>query len=181
MRAAGCETVAGSLTRVHIRFDVPADPAYAARVATVLSDVYLRKYRYIGFGLIALGLLGLWVPIGGRDFDASPFFTVILVVGVLSMLFPFWARRSARRRLDGLAVDGGYDINDDTVTMRSGTERGSLDWADVTKVTEDRGFWVLFTGRVPYTVVPQQFMTAEQQEALRAFLVARGSLPAAGA
>ena len=52
---------------MHIRFDVPADPAYAARVATVLSDVYLRKYRYIGFGLIAVGLIGLWVPIGGTS------------------------------------------------------------------------------------------------------------------
>lgn len=166
---------------MHIRFDVPADPAYAVRVATVLSDVYLRKYRYIGFGLIAVGLLGLWVPIGGDGFDATPFFTTILVVGVASMLFPVWARYSARRRLDGLAVDGGYDINDDTVTMRSGTESGHLDWDEVTKVTESRGFWVLFTGRVPYTVIPLQFMTAEQQETLRAFLTERGNLPSAPA
>ncbi|GAA3191635.1 hypothetical protein GCM10010532_007830 [Dactylosporangium siamense] len=164
--------------RVHIRFDIPADPAYAARVATVLSDVYLRKYRYIGFGLIAVGLLGLWVPIGGKDFDASPFWTTILVVGVASMLFPVWARYNARRRLNGLAVDGGYDINDDTVTMRSGDESGHLDWDEVTKVTESRGFWVLFTGRVPYTVIPQQFMSADQQETLRAFLIERDKAPA---
>ncbi|MET7423407.1 YcxB family protein [Dactylosporangium sp. NPDC005555] len=163
---------------MHIRFDVPADPAYAARVATVLSDVYLRKYQYIGFALIALGLVGLWVPIGGRNFDAGPFFTVILVVGVLSMLFPVWARYAARRRLDGLAVDGGYDISDDTVTMRSGDESGELDWDDVTRVTESRGFFVLFTGRAPYTVIPLQFMTAEQQGTLREFLVERGVLPA---
>ncbi|WP_327009932.1 YcxB family protein [Dactylosporangium sp. NBC_01737] len=166
---------------MHIRFDVPADPAYAARVATVLSDVYLRKYRYIGFALIAVGLLGLWLPIGGKDFDAGPIFTMILVVGVLSMLFPVWARYAARRRLDGLAVDGGYDINDDTVTMRSGTESGSLDWDEVTRVTESRGFWVLFTGRTPYTVIPLQFMSADDQEALRAFLTERGSLPASPA
>ena len=166
---------------MHIRFDVPADPAYAARVATVLSDVYLRKYRYIGFGLIAVGLLGLWVPIGGKDFDAAPFFTVILVVGVLSMLFPVWARYAARRRLNGLAVDGGYDINDDTITMRSGTESGDLDWDDVTRVTESRGFWVLFTGRVPYTVIPMEFMSEDDRAALRQFLVERGSLPSAPA
>jgi hypothetical protein len=163
---------------VHIRFDVPADPSYAARVATVLSDVYLRKYRFIGFGLVAFGLLGLWVPIGGKDFDASPFFTVILVVGVLSMLFPIWARYSARRRLDGLAVDGGYDINDDTITMRSGTDSGELDWDDVTRVTEARGFWVLFTGRTPYTVIPLEFMSEGDRATMREFLVRRGSLPA---
>ncbi|MEV4516056.1 YcxB family protein [Dactylosporangium sp. NPDC049525] len=166
---------------MHIRFDVPADPAYAARVATVLSDVYLRKYRYIGFGLIAVGLVGLWVPIGGRDFDASPIFTMIVVVGVLSMLFPVWARYAARKRLDGLAVDGGYDINDDTVTMRSGTEHGDLDWDDVTRVTEFRGFWVLFTGRTPYTVIPQQFMSAADQETLRGFLAERDNLPSSPA
>lgn len=166
---------------MHIRFDVPADPAYAARVATVLSDVYLRKYRYIGFGLVAVGLLGLWVPIGGKDFDAGPIFTMIVVVGVLSMLFPVWARYAARRRLDGLAVDGGYDINDDTVTMRSGTESGHLDWDEVTRVTESRGFWVLFTGRTPYTVIPMEFMTADDRDTLRGFLVERGSLPSAPA
>jgi uncharacterized protein YjeT (DUF2065 family) len=160
---------------VHIRFDVPADPAYAARVATVLSDVYLRKYRYIGFVLIAVGLVLLWAPI---DLDADPIFAIIVVVGVLSMLFPSWARYSARKKLNGLAVDGGYDINDDTVTMRSGTESGELDWDDVTRVTESDGFWVLFTGRTPYTVIPQRFMSAADQEAMRAFLAERGSLPA---
>lgn len=166
---------------MHIRFDVPADPAYAARVATVLSDVYLRKYRFIGFALIAVALVGLWVPIGGDGFDAAPIFTTILVVGVASMLFPVWARYAARKRLDGLAVDGGYDINDDTVTMRSGTESGNLDWDEVTRVTESRGFWVLFTGRTPYTVIPLQFMSEEQQHTLREFLVERGDLPAAPA
>lgn len=166
---------------MQIRFDVPADPAYAARVAKVLSDVYLRKYRYIGFGLVAVGLLGLLIPLphSGSGSGATPTFTTIIVVGVLSLLFPLWVRYSARRRSDGLAVDGAYDITDDNVMMRSGSETGGIAWEGVTRVTESPGFWVLYVGKVPYTVIPQEFMSAGEQETLRAFLVERGSLPAA--
>jgi hypothetical protein len=166
---------------VQIRFDVPADPAYAARVANVLSDVYLRKYRYIGLGLVAVGLVGMMVPLPHSDSGngAVPIFTTIIVVGVLSLLFPLWVRYSARRRSDGLAVDGAYDITDDNVMMRSGTESGGIAWEGVTRVTETREFWILYAGKTPYTVIPREFMSAEEQRTLREFLVERGSLPAA--
>jgi hypothetical protein len=166
---------------VRIQFDVPADPAYAARVAHVLSEVYLRKYRYIGFGLVAVGLIGLALPLPHSDSGngATPIFTTIIVVGVLSLLFPFWVRYSARRRSGGLAVEGSYEITDDNVMMRSGTESGGIAWEGVTKVTEAPGFWLLYVGRVPYTVIPHEFMSEEEQRTLREFLVELGSLPAA--
>jgi len=164
---------------MQIQFDVPADPAYAARVADVLSDVYLRKYRYIGFGLVTIGLIGLWLPLPHRDegTGAVPILTTVVVVGVLSLLFPLWVRRAARRRADGLAVDGSYEITDDNVMMRSGTETGGIAWEGVGKVTEVPGFWLLYAGRTPFTVIPQEFMTAGQQQTLRAFLIERGNLP----
>lgn len=160
---------------MRIQFDVPADPAYAARVAHVLSDVYLRKYRFIGVGLVAIGLIGLVLPLPHSDSGngADPIFTTIVVVGVLSLLFPVWVRYSARRRSGSLAVDGGYDITDDNVMMRSGTETGGIAWDGVTKVAETPEFWVLYVGRTPFTVIPREFMSAEEQQTLREFLAER--------
>src|SRR5512142_1163243 len=112
--SAGAEPIprTGHLTvgvaPVRITFDVPADPAYAGRVATVLSDVYLRKYAYIGAAMVAVGAIGAFI--GHAHGPVLSFFTTMIVVGVLSMLFPVWMGYSTRRRSTGLAVDGAYDI-----------------------------------------------------------------------
>lgn len=163
---------------MRITFDVPADPAYAGRVATVLSGLYLRKYVYIGAVLVAVGLVGVAVGVlsgngGGR---AVPVFTAMLVVGVLSLLFPVWVRFSTRRRSSGLAVDGGYDITDENIMMRSGTESDGIAWDGVTRVTETPAFWIVYVGKIPSTVIPREFMSAEQEQTLRAFMVDRGAL-----
>ncbi|GAA0715921.1 YcxB family protein [Dactylosporangium roseum] len=167
---------------MHIRFDVPADPAYAVRVADVMSGLYLRKFRYIGLGLVVVGLVGLVVPLPNRDtgIGATPVFTMMIVVGVLSILFPLWMRYSSRRRATGLAVDGGYDITDDTIMMRSGTESRGIAWEGVSRVVETPDFWILYVGRIASTVVPRQLMAPHDEQTLRAFLVGRGSLPADG-
>jgi uncharacterized membrane protein len=163
---------------VRITFDVPADPAYAGRVATVLSGLYLRKYVYIGAALVVIGLVGVAIPLlrGSAGSRAVPVFTAMLVVGALSLLFPAWVRFSTRRRSSGLAVDGGYDITDENIMMRSGTESDGIAWAGVTRVTETPAFWIVYVGKIPSTVIPREFMSAEEEQTLRAFMVDRGAL-----
>jgi uncharacterized membrane protein len=160
---------------VRIQFGVPADPAYADRVTGVLSSVYLSKYSYIGGAMAGIGAVGsaaFWL----RDDSGGPLvslFTAMIVVGVLFLLFGPWVRYTNRRRSGGLAVEGTYDITAASVSMTSGEEHHTIDWADVTGVTEVRGFWVLFVGRTPATVIPQEFMSPEEAEALRIFIAAR--------
>ena len=156
---------------MHIRFDVPADPAYPGRVAAVLSGLQLRKYGYIGAALVAVGALGL---AGSREVSwgdrISPVCVAMVVGGLLSLLYPPWVRYTARRKSSGYAVEGGYEITDDNIMMRSGTETGGIAWDGVTRVAETREFWIVFVGRMPATVIPRRFMTAEDTETLGRFL-----------
>lgn len=156
---------------MRITFDVPADPAYAGRVATVLSGLYLRKYVYIGAALVVIGLAG--VVIASSSSRAVPVFTAMIVVGMLSLLFPVWVRFSTRRRSTGLAVDGAYDITDDNIMMRSGTESDGIAWAGVTKVTETPSFWIVYVGKIPSTVIPREFMTEEEAATLQEYMEKR--------
>ena len=76
---------------MHIRFDVPADPAYPSRVAAALGNVRLRRFGYIGAVLTAVGVIGLVVSRGfGWGERSSPLWTALLVAGVLSMLYRPW-------------------------------------------------------------------------------------------
>ena len=160
---------------VHIQFDVPADPAYPGRVAGVLSSVQLRKYGYIGAVLVAVGAVGLALArVSGPIGRVNPLFVSMVVAGVLSLLFPQWVRYNARRRSSGYAVEGGYDITDENILMRSGTESGGIAWDGVTRVAETHEFWIVFVGRMPATVIPRAFMSAGDAETLRAFLVEHG-------
>jgi hypothetical protein len=162
---------------VHIEFDVPADPAYPGRVAGVLSGVQLRKYGYIGAVLVVLGAVGLALA---RAFDpvdrVTPLFVAMVVAGVLSLLFPQWVRFNARRRSSGYAVEGGYDITDENILMRSGAESGGIAWDGVTRVADTPEFWIVYVGRQPATVIPRAFMSPAEAETLRAFLAERGLL-----
>ena len=161
---------------MRIQFQVPADAAYAGRVTGVLSWLYLRRYAYVGVALVVIGLVGAAVfELSGRS--KSPvvaLWTALIVAGVLSLLFVPWVQRTNRRRAGGQAVEGSYDITDERVMMRSGTESHSIAWKEVTGLAEVRDFWVLFVGRTPATVIPQEFMSPEEIETLRAFLIARG-------
>jgi hypothetical protein len=159
---------------VHIRFDVPADPAYPGRVAAVLSGVQLRKYGYIGAALVALGAIGLAVsPEVSWGDRISPLCIAMVVGGLLSLLYSPWVRYNARRRSSGYAVEGAYEITDDNIMMRSGTETGGIAWEGVTGVAETREFWIVFVGRMPATVIPRRFMSAEDSETLGRFLTER--------
>jgi hypothetical protein len=158
---------------VHIRFDVPADPAYPGRVAAALSSVRLRRFTLIGAALAAAGAAGLLVSRGGR---LSSLWLVLLVGGLLSMLYAPWVRWRARRRSDDYAVEGGYDITDDNIMMRSGSESGGIAWDGVAQVREAGDFWIVYVGRMPATVIPRWLMSAGDAETLRAFMAARGLL-----
>jgi hypothetical protein len=164
---------------VHIEFDVPADPAYAARVAGVLSGLYLRKYTVIGFVLVAAGLVGVVIPLlaGNTASRAVPVFTTMIVVGALSVLFPIWVRYSGRRRSTGLAVDGSYEITDDNILMRSGTESHGIAWDGVTRVTETPEFWIVYVGKIASTVIPREFMSEDEARTLREFLADHNADP----
>jgi hypothetical protein len=160
---------------VHIRFDVPADPAYPGRVAKVLSGVRLRKYTYIGVVLVALGAIGLAVSRGtGWGERISPLCVAMVVGGVLSMLYAPWVRFNARRRSSGYAVEGAYEITDDNILMRSGSESGGIAWEGVDRVAETPEFWIVFVGRMPATVIPRRFMPDEDAATLKTFMTERG-------
>ncbi|MBM7078227.1 YcxB family protein [Micromonospora humida] len=158
---------------MHIRFDVPADPAYPGRVAAALSSVRLRRFTLIGAALAAAGAAGLLVSWGGR---LSSLWLVLLVGGLLSMLYAPWVRWRARRRSDDYAVEGGYDITDDNIMMRSGSESGGIAWDGVAQVREAGDFWIVYVGRMPATVIPRWLMSPGDAETLRAFMAARGLL-----
>ena len=160
---------------MHIRFDVPADPTYPGRVAAALSSVRLRRYGRIGAVLAAVGAVGLVVSRGfARGARISPLCLTLVVGGVLSMLYAPWVRWRARRRSGRYAVEGAYDITDDNIMMRSGTETGGIAWDGVTRVREAPDFWVVYVGRMPATVIPRRLMSAEDAETLRAFMAERG-------
>ncbi|WP_213454644.1 YcxB family protein [Rhizomonospora bruguierae] len=160
---------------MHIRFDVPADPAYPGRVAAVLSSVRLRKHSYVGAVVVAVGVIGLAVSRGSdRGAATSPVWMAGVVGGLLLMLYPPWVRFRARRRSSRYAVEGGYDITDDNIMMRSGTESGGIAWDGVARVVETAEFWIVFVGRMPATVIPRRFMSAEEDQTLATFMAERG-------
>ncbi|MFB6395881.1 YcxB family protein [Polymorphospora lycopeni] len=162
---------------MHIRFDVPADPAYPGRVAAALSSVRLRKYGYIGAVLAAVGAIGLAVSRGSAWGDQVSLLCMPMVMGgLLSMLYAPWVRWRAQRRSSGYAVEGAYDITDDNIMMRSGSESGGIAWDGVAQVTDTPEFWIVYVGRMPATVIPRRLMSAEDDEALRAFMAKRGLL-----
>ncbi|MEV1330355.1 YcxB family protein [Micromonospora costi] len=162
---------------MHIRFDVPADPAYPGRVAAALSRVRLRRYGYIGAVLAAVGAIGLAVSRGfARGDRIVPLCTALIVGGLLSMLYSPWVRLRARRRSGRYAVEGAYDITDDNIMMRSGSESGGIAWDGVAQVRATPEFWIVYVGRMPATVIPRNLMSAEDAETLRGFMVERGLL-----
>ncbi|RKN22050.1 YcxB family protein [Micromonospora musae] len=162
---------------MQIRFDVPADPAYPGRVAAALSSVRLRRYGYIGAVLAVVGVIGLAVAQGSARGDRIvPLFTALVVAGVLSMLYAPFVRWRARRRSSGYAVAGAYDITDDNIMMRSGSESGGIAWDGVAQVRSTPDFWIVYVGRMPATVIPRRLMSAEDAETLRAFMAQRGLL-----
>lgn len=163
---------------MHIRFDVPADPAYPGRVAAVLSSVRLRRYGYIGMALVVVGAIGLAVSRGfERGERIVPLCTAIIVCGLLSMAYPPWVRFRARRRSSRYAVEGSYEITDDNIMMRSGTESGGIAWDGVAQVAETPEFWIVFVGRMPATVIPRHLMSAGDAATLDTFMAARGLTP----
>ena len=162
---------------MHIRFDVPADPDYPGRVAATLGGVRLRRYSYVGAVLAAVGVIGLVVSRGFASGERStPLWMALLVGGVLSMLYLPWVRWRARRRSGRYAVEGGYDITDDNIMMRSGSESGGIAWDGVAQVKDTPDFWIVYVGRMPATVIPRWLMSAEDAETLRAFMANRGLL-----
>jgi hypothetical protein len=162
---------------VHIQFDVPADPDYPGRVAAVLSGVRLRRFGYIGAVLAATGAAGLAVTrTTGWGEQLSSLYTAMVVGGLLSMLYSPWVRFRARRRSGGYAVEGGYDITEDAINMRSGSESGGIAWEGVARVVDREEFWIVFVGRMPATVIPRRWMSAGDAETLRAFMAGRGLL-----
>ncbi|MGK5442131.1 YcxB family protein [Micromonospora sp. URMC 105] len=162
---------------MHIRFDVPADPAYPGRVAAALSSARLRRYRYIGAVLTAVGAIGLVVAQGVEWGDRiSPLCMALVVSGLLSMLYSPLVLWRARYRSSRYAVEGAYDITDDNIMMRSGSESGGIAWDGITQVRDTPEFWILYVGRMPATVIPRRLMSAEDAETLRAHMAERGLL-----
>ncbi|MDG4830656.1 YcxB family protein [Solwaraspora sp. WMMD1047] len=163
---------------MRIRFDVPADPAYPGRVAAALSRERLRGFGYVGAVLAGTGVIGYVASRGsGWGEQLAPVWMSMVTAGVLSMLFGPWVRLRARRRSGRFAVDGAYEITDDNIMMRSGTESSGIAWDGVSQVRDTPEFWIVYVGRMPATVIPRRLMSADDVETLRAHLVRRGLLP----
>lgn len=164
---------------VHIRFDVPADPAYPSRVAAALTIDQLRKYLYVGAVLAAAGAAGLAVSrsLGWGD-QIQPLWLTMLMGGLLAILYWPWVRLRARRRSSDYAVEGAYEITDDNILMRSGSQSSGIAWDGVDRVKDTPEFWVLYVGQMPATVIPRRLLSAEDAETLRAYLAERGLLQA---
>jgi hypothetical protein len=162
---------------VRIRFDVPADPTYPGKAAAALSRVRLRKYTYIGAVLAGTGVAAF---VAAREYGWGEQFSLLwmslVTAGVLSMLYGPWVRSRARRRSSEYAVEGGYDITDTTIRMRSGSESSGIAWDEVSKVLDTPGFWVVYVGKMPATVIPRELMSANDIETLRDFMLNRGLL-----
>lgn len=162
---------------MRIRFHVPADPAYPGRVAAALSRVRLRKYTYIGAVLAAAGAIGFAVSQGSaRGERISLLWMSMVTAGLLSMLYWPWVRLRARRRSGQYAVEGAYDITDDNIMMRSGSESSGIAWDGVAQVRDTPEFWIVYVGRMPATVIPRWLLSTEDAETLRAHMAKRGLL-----
>jgi hypothetical protein len=162
---------------VHIRFEVPADPAYPGRVAAALSSIRLRKYGYIGVVLAVVGAVGFAVSRGFAWGDQiSSLWMAMVVGGLLSMLYAPWVRWRAQRRSGRYAVEGAFDITDDNIMMRSGSESAGIAWDGVARVRATPEFWIVYVGRMPATAIPRRLMSAEDAETLRAYMATRGLL-----
>jgi hypothetical protein len=143
----------------------------------VLGGVRLRKHGYIGAVLVAVGAIGLAVlRRSGWGEALSPLWMACVVGGVLLVLYLPWVRFMARRRSDRYAVDGGYDITDDNIMMRSGTATGGIAWDGVARVLDTPEFWIVFVGRRPATVIPRRFMSVEDDQTLATFMTEHGLL-----
>ncbi|NJC12984.1 hypothetical protein F4558_002810 [Micromonospora profundi] len=160
---------------MQIRFDVPADPAYPGRVAAELSRARLRRHGPVGAVLAAIGAVGFTVSRAfGWGEQTSPLWIVLILGGLLSICYGPWVRLRARRRSSRSAVEGAYEITENNIMMRSGSESGGIAWDGVTQVRETPDFWIVYVGRMPATVIPRWLMSAEDAETLRAFLAGRG-------
>jgi hypothetical protein len=163
---------------VQIRFDVPADPGYPGRVAAVLSAARLRKFTNIGAVLLALGIIGLAASrVADFGTQLEQLYYALIIGGGLSMLYAPWVRLNAKRKSGKYAVEGAYDITDDNISMRSGTEEGGIAWDGVSRVAETPEFWIVYVGRIPATVIPRTLMSPDQDETLRTFMTKNGLLP----
>ncbi|MBB4956709.1 hypothetical protein FHR38_000442 [Micromonospora polyrhachis] len=146
-------------------------------MAAALSTVRLRKYGYVGAVLAVVGAIGFAVSRGFAWGDwIAPLCTALVMGGLLSMLYPPWVRLRARRRSSRYAVEGAYDITDDNIMMRSGSESGGIAWDGVAQVRDTPEFWIVYVGRMPATVIPRRLMSAEDAETLRVFMASRGLL-----
>ncbi|MFI7026786.1 YcxB family protein [Micromonospora sp. NPDC049900] len=162
---------------MHIRFDIPADPAYPGRVAAAMSSDQLRRYASVGAVLLTVGVIGLLLSRGSSwGAQITPLWMAMAIFGLLAILYWPWVRLRARRRSSGYAVDGSYDITDDNIMMRSGSESGGIAWEGVSRVKDTPEFWVVYVDRMPATVIPRRLMSAEDAETLRTFMAARGLL-----
>jgi hypothetical protein len=146
-------------------------------VAAALSRVRLRRFGYIGAALAGTGLIGFAASrASGWGEQISPVWMSMVTAGVLSMLFGPWVRLRARRRSGRFAVEGAYEITDDNIMMRSGTESSGIAWDGVSQVRDTPDFWIVYVGRMPATVIPRRLMSAADVETLRAHLIRRGLL-----
>lgn len=122
---------------MHIRFDVPADPAYPGRVAAALSSVRLRRHGYIGVAMAAVGAIAFTLSRGSAwGEQLSPLWLAMIFGGLLAACYGPWVRWRARRRSSGYAVEGAYEITDENIMMRSGSESGGIAWDGVAQVKD---------------------------------------------
>src|SRR5688572_27962597 len=95
--------------------------------------------------LLVAGAIGLALSRGfERGEQIRPLWMAMVVSGLLSMAYAPWVRFRARRRSSRYAVEGSYEITDDNIMMRSGTESSGIAWDGVAQVADTPDFWVVY-------------------------------------
>ena len=156
---------------MHISFTVEPDPARARRaIHTTMGGKLMRLY-VLGAVVAAVGVVMFANDI---PYGAAP---VVLGAGLLC--FPWLVSRAAAQARTGLLGETvTYELTDADVQAHTRSLNLGYRWESVQAVRETPEFWVLTVAGINPLVVPWTQLPPGDVAKVRAFLVARGMLPA---
>jgi hypothetical protein len=153
---------------VDIRAQVAPDPVRTLRGLRQLRRRRLWFSRLYGTLTILVGLFMLAVP-------SVALAVVLVALGAALVLLPDVTLAQAVRRHARLTAEPTtIELTDER--LRSSNPAATVDvaWSAVDRVTENAEFWFLRLVNRQTIILPKHHFTPDQQEALRAFLSARG-------
>ena len=156
---------------MHISFTVEPDPARARRaIHTTMGGKLLRLY-VLGAVVAAVGVV-MFV-------NDIPSGAAAVALGAGLLCFPWLVSRAAAQARTGLLGETvTYELTDADVQAHTRSLNVGYRWESVQAVRETSEFWVLTVAGINPLVVPWTQLPPADVAKVRAFLVARGMLPA---